>query len=604
MHTDIRAMVWRLVRPHRNALIVSLLLMLISRACGILPSLAPKFLIDYVAVPHSWARLGPICVALILAAILQGATGYLYTYIEQRHSQAIVDELRIRLTRHILQLPTAFYDSNNSGALVSRAMSDVEALKGLVGSRLLEFVGGVMTSMLACAVLFHISWLLTLISLALLVGFMLFARRAFIAMGPLFATQARLNGELASRLGESLRGIRVIKAYQAEEREYSTLRAACLALGQAAIRTGTAAPRLSNAGALLVGSVTAVVVYIGGADILLGKMSLGDLIAFLALSSLLVAPMAQFVVYGTPVSEALAGLRRVADVLAEPMEDDNPRRSKSIPAIRGDVEFEQVTFSYGARPPVLHDVCFRAPSGSVTALVGPSGAGKSTIMGLIAGFYDSIHGHVLLDGQPLSEIRLASYRRHLAIVPQDAFLFDGTLRDNIILARPGASVGEFLAACSIARVADFAELLEKGYDTLVGERGVRLSGGERQRVSIARAILANPRILILDEATSNLDTISEQLIQDGMSHLLHGRTTFAIAHRLSTIRRADQILVLDKGRIVQSGTHEHLLRTCALYQELYHHQYRIDAGSGARTPFDDGCASRLEARDAIPSRSS
>lgn len=576
LHNATRRLVWDLIRPHRMALGLSLFLMLLSRACGILPSLAPKFLIDYVVLPHAWSHLPPICVALLLAAFIQGATGYFYTYIEQRHSQAIVDALRIRLVQHILQLPTSFYDSTNSGTMVSRVMSDVEAVKGLVGSKLLEFLGGIMTSVLACALLLHISGFLTLVSLGILVGFMLFARHAFVGMGPLFAEQATLTGELAGRVGESLRGIRVIKGYQAESRQYSALRKACFALGQAAVRTGTEIPRLSNAGSLLVGSVIAIVVYIGGADILRGNLSLGDLVAFLALASLLVAPMAQFVIYGTPVSEALAGLRRVVEVLAVPTEDDNVRRSKSLENIKGDVEFENITFSYGNRAPVLHDICFRAHCGSMTALIGPSGAGKSTVMGLVAGFYEAAIGRILVDGHPLSEIRLASYRRHLAIVPQDAFLFDGTLRENIILARPNASLEDFITACRVARVADFAELLEEEYDTVVGERGVRLSGGERQRVSIARAVLANPRILILDEATSNLDTISEQLIQDGMSHLLQGRTTLAIAHRLSTIRRADQILVLDKGRIVQSGTHEDLLHSCPLYQDLYQRQFQSE----------------------------
>jgi len=566
-----------LVRPRRKLLGFGFFLMLINRGAGLVLPASTKYLVDNVITKKQVWMLQPLVLAVFVATLVQGATSFTLTQLLSKEAQRLIAELRRKVQEHVGRLPVSYYDSNKAGVLVSRIMSDVEGVRNLVGTGLVEFVGGILTALFSLIFLLRISPLLTGVALLFIGLFALVLRKAFGKIRPIFRERGKINAEVTGRLTESLAGVRVVKGYHAEAEEASVFSGGVQRLLDNVLKSLTAISLMSLSATTLMGVVGATVMYLGARQILGHSLTLGGFMTFTAFLAFLVAPMFQVVGIGTQITEALAGLDRTQEVLAERPEDEDPRRTGAIPSIRGEVVFDHVNFSYDPGKPVLHDVTFEALPGTVTALVGPSGSGKSTIISLIAAFHEPTGGAIRVDDEDLAKVRLDAYRTQLGVVLQDTFLFDGTIRENVAFARQNATLEQVLAACRIARVDEFAEKFEKQYDTIVGERGVKLSGGQRQRVSIARAILADPRILILDEATSSLDSESEAAIQDGLSYLMKGRTTFVIAHRLSTIRRADQILVVDAGRIVERGTHESLYEERGRYYELYTLQHGIDA---------------------------
>ncbi len=566
-----------LIRPRRALLAVGFGLMVVNRLSGLVLPASTKFLIDDIIANQRREWLVPLVLAVVLATALQGVTSFALTQLLSKAAQRLIAELRQKVQAHIGRLPVAYYDSNKSGAMVSRIMTDVEGVRNLVGTGLVELLGGLLTAVFALGILIRISPLLTGLALAFVVVFGLVLRKAFRKVRPIFRARGKITAEVTGRLTESLGGVRVVKGYHAEAREEAVFARGLRRLLDNVLQSLTVIAGMSLSATLFMGAVGAVVMYVGAREIFAGTLTLGGFVTFTALLAFMVAPIFQVVSIGTQLSEALAGLERTREVLRERPEDADPNRTVEIPAVAGEVVFDGVRFAYDAGKEVLDGVSFRAAPGTVTALVGPSGAGKSTIIGLVAAFHTPTEGVVRVDGVDLSTVRLGSYRTQLGVVLQETFLFDGTIRENVAFARPEAADAEVLAACRIARVDEFAEQFEQRYETLVGERGVKLSGGQRQRVSIARAILANPRILILDEATSSLDSESEALIQAGLAHLMRGRTTFVIAHRLSTVRRADQILAIEAGRIAERGTHESLLATRGLYFDLYTRQHGLEA---------------------------
>ena len=568
--------VWELIEPRKAVLALGFGLMLINRVAGLVLPGSTKFLIDNVIGKHQRQLLMPIILAVVCATLVQGVTSFSLTQLLSKSSQRMITDLRIKVQAHIGRLPVAFYDANKTGVLVSRIMSDVEGVRNLIGTGLIEFAGGIMTSIFALIVLLRISSSMTTVAAVVLVGFAFFLNKAFKTIRPLFRARPKLNAEVTGRLTESLGGVRVVKGYHAEEREGKVFASGVHRLLDNVIKTLTMTSLMSLSSTVLMGLVSAVIMFLGAQKILAGTMTLGTFVTFTIFLGMLIAPLVQIVSIGPQLTEAITGLERTREVLNEKPEDEQPDRTIVLDRVSGSVAFEHVDFSYDTGKPVLHDINFDSAPGTVTALVGPSGAGKSTIIGLIAAFYVPTSGRVLVDGYDLAHVRLDSYRTQLGVVLQDTFLFDGTIRENVAFARPEATENAILEACRIARVDEFAEGFENKYDTVVGERGVRLSGGQKQRVSIARAILADPRILILDEATSSLDSESEALIQEGLRYLMRGRTTFVIAHRLSTVRRADQILVVEAGRIVERGTHESLYAAGGRYFELYTKQHGVE----------------------------
>lgn len=571
--------IWELIRPRRAALAIGLMLIAISRVAGLVLPASSKYLIDDIIGRGRRELLGPLLGVVLGAAAVQAASSYALTQLLSKSAQRLIAELRRKVQAHVGRLPVSYYDTNKTGALASRIMTDVEGVRNLVGTGLVEFLGGLVTAAIALFVLFRISLTMTLIAVVVLAAFGCVLQYAFRSLRPIFRERGKINAEVAGRLTESLGGVRVVKGYHAEAREEEVFAAGVQRLLDNVIRSLTGVSLLNVTAALVTGGVGALVMFVGAQQILDGKLTLGGFVTFTLFLGFLVAPVFQIVGIGTQLTEAVAGLERTREVLRERPEDNDPRRTVAVPAseIRGYVRFDSVTFSYEEGKPILHGISFEARPGTVTALVGSSGSGKSTIIGLIAAFYTPDSGAVFVDGYDLSTVKLSSYRTLLGVVLQESFLFDGTIRENVMFSRPSASEEQFLEACRIARVDEFALGFEKGYDTVVGERGVKLSGGQRQRISIARAILADPRILILDEATSSLDSESEALIQQGLSFLMQGRTTFVIAHRLSTIRRADQILVVEGGRIVERGTHQELYAARGRYWELYTEQHGVES---------------------------
>jgi len=550
--------------------------MVINRLAGLALPASPKFFLDDVIGKRQTQLLLPLVLVVIGATIVQGITSFSLTQLFSKSAQRMITELRKQVQAHIGRLPVSFYDANKTGVLVSRIMSDVEGVRNLVGTGLVELAGGILTAIFALVVLLKIGPLMTLVAFGVLLSFGFGINKAFRTIRPIFRARPKINAEVTGRLTESLAGVRVVKGYHAEEREEKVFASGVERLLDNVLRTLTATSLMSLSATTLMGLVSAIIMFLGARQILAGAMTPGTLVTYLAFLAMLVAPVFQIVAIGTQLTEALTGLERTKEILSERMEDQAPGRVVDINRVDGMVEFEDVDFAYDANKSVLFHVSFTAKPDTVTALVGPSGAGKSTLIGLIAAFYTPTRGRVIVDGTDLATVRLRTYRTQLGVVLQDTFLFDGTIRENVAFAKPGAGEEEILEACRVARVDEFAEGFEKKYDTVVGERGVKLSGGQKQRVSIARAILADPRILILDEATSSLDSESEALIQEGLRYLMRGRTTFVIAHRLSTIRRADQILVVETGRIIERGTHESLYKLGGRYFDLYTRQHGVE----------------------------
>jgi subfamily B ATP-binding cassette protein MsbA len=568
--------IWALVKPRRKLLFGGFLLIVVNRVCGLVLPYSTRFLIDNIIGKHQASLLLPLTGAVVTATAIQGVTSFTLTQLLSIEGQKVIAELRRKVQAHIGRLPVTYYDANKTGQMVSRIMSDVEGMRNLIGTGVIEFVGGLLTASLALVYLLRVSALMTLLSVAVVMTFGLALRKAFKTIRPIFRERGKLNAEVTGRLTESLGGVRVIKGYHAEDREASVFSAGVQKLLENVMSSLTAMSLMSLSATVLMGIVGAMVMYIGTRQIYAHTLTVGGFVTFTAFLAFLIAPVIGIVNIGTQITEALAGLERTREVLRERREDEDPQRTSDIGTINGLVEFDKVKFAYNPERDVLHGISFVAKPGTVTAFVGPSGSGKSTTIGLIAAFYKPTGGKILVDGEDLDTIRLAPYRSQLGVVLQETFLFDGSIRDNVMFSRPHATEAEVLEACRIARVDEFAEALEAGYDTIVGERGVKLSGGQRQRLSIARAILADPRILILDEATSSLDSESEAMIQEGLAHLMRGRTTFVIAHRLSTIRRADQILVIEGGNIVERGTHSELFTLQSRYWEMYTRQHALD----------------------------
>ncbi|HTT33109.1 MAG TPA: ABC transporter ATP-binding protein [Methylomirabilota bacterium] len=568
--------VWALIKPRRGLLALGFVLMAINRVSGLVLPASTKYLVDNVITKRQMHLLTPIVLGVLGATVIQGITSFTLTQLLSKSAQKMITDLRKKVQAHIGRLPVSFYDSNKTGVLVSRIMSDVEGVRNLIGTGLVEFVGGLMTAAIALVYLLHTSVLMTGVAFGVLLVFAFGINKAFATIRPIFRARPKITGEVTGRLTESLSGVRVVKGYHAEEREERVFASGVQRLLENVLKTLTATSLMSFSAAGLMGVVSAIIMEIGAHKIISGSMTLGTFFAFNIFLGFLVAPVFQIVAIGTQITEAITGLERTREILNEKMEDEAPGRTVELDRVNGLVEMENVSFSYETGKEVLHEISFKSEPGTVTALVGPSGAGKSTIIGLVAAFYVPSSGVVLVDGVDLSTVKLGSYRTQLGVVLQETFLFDGTIRENVAFGRPNASEEEILAACRIARVDEFAESFENKYETVVGERGVKLSGGQKQRVSIARAILADPRILILDEATSSLDSESEALIQEGLRYLMRGRTTFVIAHRLSTIRRAEQILVVEAGRIIERGTHESLYALGGRYYDLYTKQHAVE----------------------------
>jgi subfamily B ATP-binding cassette protein MsbA len=569
--------VWALVRPRGRSLAIAFVLMAVGRLSGLVLPGSTKFLIDDVIGKQRGDLLPLLVGGVVLATLVQGTTSFALAQIVSKQAQKLIAETRIRVQEHIGRLPIAFHDANKTGDLVSRVMWDVEGLRNLVGTGLIEMAGGLLTATAALGVMLYLSPRTTSLTLVALAAFGLVLFRGFMVLRPIFRDRGRLHAEVTGRLTETLGGVRVVKAYHAEPREASVFASGVRRILDNVLRTLTTTSVLSLSSTVLLGVVGAAVMFVGAREILAGRMSVGSFFTYTVFLGFLVGPFFQIVAIGSQLTEALAGLERTQEILGQRPEDEDERRTVALREdFRGEVVFEEVTFAYREAEPVLHGISLRAAPGTATALVGPSGAGKSTVIGLVCAFHAPASGQVLVDGVDLATVRLDSYRSRLGVVLQETFLFDGTIRENVAFSRPAASADEVTAACRIAHVSEFAERFADGYDTVVGERGVRLSGGQRQRVAIARAILADPRVLILDEATSSLDSESEALIQEGLAFLMRGRTTFVIAHRLSTIRRADQILVLENGRIVERGGHRELYAARGRYREMYDRQHGVE----------------------------
>ena len=574
---DIWPEIWALIKPRAWLLVGAFFLMIINRAAGLVLPVLSRPLIDLVMVKMQMALLPKIIAVVVTATFVQGCTSYALTQLLSKSGQRLITDLRKQVQVHIGRLSVSFYDENRTGTLVARIMTDVEGVRNLVGTGVVDFVGGILTAIFAFAYLLHTSLKMTLLTFVILVVFGLILQRAFKTIRPIFRERAKINAEVTGRLTESLGGVRVVKGYHAEESESTVFGLGVERLLKNVISSLTAQSLMSLASTVVLGVVSALVMYLGAHEHFAGKLTVGQYFSYVLFLGFMIAPIVQLVAIGTQLTEAMAGLDRTREIMAEREEDADPARSIELGPLEGDVRFVDVGFSYVPDKPVLHNISFDSRPGTVTALVGSSGSGKSTLISLICGFHTAQSGAVLIDGHDLAAAKLSSYRQQLGVVLQETFLFDGTIRENVKFSRPSATEEDFLKACAIARVDEFAERFPEGYDTIVGERGVKLSGGQRQRLSIARAILADPRILILDEATSSLDSESEALIQTGLNFLMQGRTTFVIAHRLSTIRRADQILVVEQGHIVERGTHQTLYNLNGRYRDLYDRQHGLEA---------------------------
>jgi len=571
---------WReardLIWARRGRLALGLALMLVNRVAGLVLPATSKFLVDDVIGRRHHDLLVPLALAVGGATVVQALTSFALSQVLGVAAQRAITEMRRDVQRHVSRLPVRYFDTTQTGVLISRIMTDAEGIRNLVGTGLVQLVGGAVTAVMALAVLVYLSWQLTAVTLVILAVFGGVMAYAFTRLRPLFRERGQINAEVTGRLGQSLGGIRVVKAYTAERREQIVFAKGAHRLFRNVAQSITGVSAVGAASTVIVGVIGVVMIVMGGRAIIDGTMTLGDFVMYIFFTGLVAAPVVQMASIGTQITEAFAGLDRIREIRRTATEDEGDAVLAPLDAVRGEVIFDEVWFEYQPGVPVLRAVSFRAPAGSTTALVGSSGSGKSTLIGLAMAFNRPTAGRILVDGRDLAGVRLQDYRRHLGIVLQENFLFDGTVADNIRYARPHATSDEVTAVSRVAHCDEFVARFKDGYDTVVGERGVRLSGGQRQRVAIARAILADPAILILDEATSSLDSESEALIQDGLRALRRGRTTFVIAHRLSTIQSADQILVIEDGAIVERGTHDDLLATDGRYRQLYDKQYRVE----------------------------
>jgi len=569
---EARALIW----ARRRRLALGLGLMGIGRVAGLILPASTKILVDEIIGGQRHELLWPLGAAVLAGTVIQAGTGFALSQLLGVTAQRAITEMRKTVQRHVERLPVSYFDSTKSGVLISRIMTDAEGIRNLVGTGLVQLVGGLMTAAIALGVIVYLNWRLTLVVLAVLLGFMTLMAIGFSRLRPLFRERGRINAEVTGRLAEALGGVRIVKAYTAEKREELVFARGAHRLFRNVAKSITAVSGVASLSTLIFGLVSALILVLGGRAIVGGTMTLGDFVMYVAFTGMVAMPMVQISSIGTQLSEAFAGLDRIREIMQTRPEDEADGARRALPELEGEVVFENVEFEYQAGRPVLKGVSLRARPGTTTALVGSSGAGKSTLISLVLTFNRPSRGRLLIDGRPLEEARLKDYRRRVAVVLQDNFLFDGTIAENIRYGRPRASEADMREASRIAHCDEFIERLPQGYATIVGERGVKLSGGQRQRVAIARAILADPKILVLDEATSSLDSESEGMIQDGLRSLRRGRTTFVIAHRLSTIQSADQILVIEDGRILERGTHEELLAAGRRYRELYDKQYRLE----------------------------
>lgn len=563
------------VLPRKYIILLGLLLILISRMASLVLPGASKVLVDDVIVNRDKTLLYQLIAVVCAAILVQAVTSFLLTQLLSVEAQRLISQLRVKVQRKILSLPVSYFDNNKSGALVSRIMTDVEGVRNLVGTGLVQLVGGTITAIVSLFLLIRISPMMTLYVLVPVAVFAFIALKAFKKIRPIFRTRGVINAEVTGRLTETLNGIRVIKGFNAEEQENVIFRSGVDRLFENVKKSLTSTSFITSASTFLLGLASAGIMGIGGILIIDEKLTYGDFLAFTLYLGFMIAPIVQMSNIGSQLTEAFAGLDRTEEIMQMDPEDHPEFRTQTLENIKGDIRFENVSFAYEEGKEVVHDISFDAPAGSVTALVGTSGSGKTTIAGLAATFLTPQSGLITIDGQDLSKTQLGSYRRYLGVVLQDDFLFEGSIRENILFPRPEATEAQLQHAVQAAYVSEFSDRFELGLDTVIGERGVKLSGGQRQRIAIARAILADPKIIILDEATSNLDTESEALIQKSLAQLMEGRTTFVIAHRLSTIRQATQILVIEKGHIAEQGTHEALIARKGRYFDLYTYQARI-----------------------------
>ena len=564
-----------IIWPRRNLVFIGLALIIVSKAASFVAPLSLKYLMDDI-IPNKDLEFLKILLGVVIIAILvQAVTSFLLTKILSVQAQYMISELRAQVQKKILSLPIRFFDNTKSGELVSRIMTDVEGVRNLIGTGLVQLVGGTITAVVSLILLLNISPSMTLFALIPLAIFAVIALKAFKIIRPIFRNRGKINAEVTGRLTETLGGIRVIKGFNAEEQEHMVFEEGVLRLFENVKKSLTATAFMTSSSTFLLGLATTGIMGMGGYKIMIDELTIGEFLTFTFLLGLMIAPIVQMSNIGSQLTEALAGLDRTEELMNMQPESNEEVRTLSLNGIRGDIIFDSVSFAYEEEKEVIHDISFSVNAGTVVALVGSSGSGKSTIAGLAASFLTQQSGKITVDGKDLSKVDLNSFRKHLGVVLQDDFLFEGTIRENILFPRPNASEAQLQEAVKAAYVDEFTDRFEDGLDTLIGERGIKLSGGQRQRIAIARAVLADPRVLILDEATSNLDTESEALIQKSLSNLTEGRTTFVIAHRLSTIRKADQILVIENGRIAEQGTHESLIAKEGRYYNLFTYQARI-----------------------------
>ncbi len=564
-----------IIWPRRKLVFIGLFLIIIKSLSALVLPWQSKVLLDEVVPNKDYTQLYTLIAIVITAIAVQAITSFLLTKILSVQAQFLISELRSQVQKKVLSLPISFFDNTKSGALVSRIMTDVEGVRNLIGTGLVQLVGGTFTAVVSLIILIKLNAWMTLFVFVPLSIFGFIALKAFKFIRPIFRARGKINAEVTGRLTETLAGVRVIKAFNAEEQENIVFEKGVDSLYQNVKKSLTATALMTSSSIFLIGVATTGIMGMGGYYMMIGEMTTGDFLFFTLILGFMIAPIIQMSNIGSQLTEALAGLDRTEELMNMTAEEDNQNRNIQLKTLKGDIEFNDVSFSYEEGKQILHNITFKAPAGSVTALVGSSGSGKSTIAGLSATFLTPQSGKVTVDNQDLSKVKLSSYRQYLGVVLQDEFLFEGTIRENIMFPRPNATEAEVQNAVKAAYVNEFTDRFDKGLDTLIGERGVKLSGGQRQRLAIARAILANPKVIILDEATSSLDTQSEALIQKSLAELVKDRTTIVIAHRLSTIRKADQILVIEAGHIVERGTHDQLIAKEGRYFELYTYQAKI-----------------------------